>query len=397
MTPKLSKHLALALVLAGITAIANTPAYAQSYCEWVIESAEYPIPMDQRRSQRQYAVDMIEHFHSLGDAAAAKGNPAEAAAAYQQIFNGYNSPEGWMVNYQRCAPSQMYRTTLSKLGKVTDLLVPTWLTRGLLFRSYDEPIPHGVAGLLLNANRYERFKTQMIQEGQQAIPRAKLKRTHQNTIGALKLRIDYLDRVTKQGDNLPPNFTNDFTKLLPEETQNPSLSDVETWFQPLYPKAAEYWLAQDTAAWQAPEPRGEDLTALAQGSFNFDERQAVAASHGALSSANLELRDHPKLLRRIHDRATQRGATLEKLAWYKEAIDYYELANHTDAIARVAGLQEAVEARQKVALATRKDEIMKNIESNEGVVTKKSAAEQQSFEDESASMADEFGFELEED
>lgn len=148
-------------LLFGLTVCAvPATSLANTVCTYISNSAEMPVPFDERESIRTVQSQVLPAFIELGDGAVAKDELAEAAYQYAKVFGPFFH-KGLHYSRVRCADRSVYQNAADNLRRVAREYAPQLIARGH-YLTGDSPrevegLPGGALHLLLIANDYQGF------------------------------------------------------------------------------------------------------------------------------------------------------------------------------------------------------------------------------------------------
>ena len=389
-----------ATVAAGLVFGPSLAAATETICTYIIQSGEYPIPMDEREGDRQVQGRVLPGFVAEGDKLLGEGKQVAAMDAYAKVFAGYFYYKNVMFGAGRCLPTDFYQEAADKLHTVASAVAEQRRTKGYLL---DES-PNTVAifnvvplRLYLISNQYDLFVDHAISYAESEL----LQRDIDGTlVGLVENRLDELKRTREMGTEAHyRQYVNDLTPLLDEELAAfDKLARFEEQLRahlaPLYPKITDHWLAEEA----------KNFATAAKTDGAIPKGMLHGQATGALEAGIRRLARHPQQVARLKARANVRGETLMKMAsadaggealmglmmkdYYAYARDYFDIAGNQEQYAKADQLskerQESVAKRMEVSIRTDVEKMQKSDE------------EQSAFQDETDEMAKEFGFDMEE-
>lgn len=382
--------LAVAIVLIS----ALPAAAAETACTSIIQSAEFPIPMDDRESARQVQARVLPGFAAEGDKLAGEGKLAEAVEAFAKVFSGYQYG-GVYFGDERCLSMDFYQDAADRLRGVASRLAGQRRAQGYLLdesHEYGGDIQPGALRLYLISNQYDSFVSYALEFAESELPERDI---DGQLVAMVRQRLDELERKRELSANEHySRHVNDLTPLLDEELGAFSKlagfdEKLAARLAPLYPKITDHFLAEEATSFkEADKTDGMIQKGMLQG-------QAT----GALEAGIRRLAGHPQQVARLKARANTRGEALMKSApkdsggegmmmkdHYAYAREYFEIAGNQEGYANADRLAEQ---RQETMVKRFEASIRTDIEK-----MKKSDEEQSAFQDETDDMAAEFGFDL---
>ena len=389
-----------AAVAAGLVFGPSLAAATETICTYIIQSGEYPIPMDEREGDRQVQGRVLPGFVAEGDKLLGEGKQVAALDAYAKVFAGYFYYKNVMFGAGRCLPTDFYQEAADKLHTVASAVAERRRTKGYLLdesHEYGGDVQHGALRLYLISNQYDLFVNHAISYAESELLQRDI---DGELVGLVKNRLDELKRTRETGTEAHyRQYVNDLTPLLEEELAAfDKLARFEEQLRahlaPLYPKITDHWLAEESRHFDEFDKTDG---AMPKGMLHGQATGALEAGIGRLAR-------HPQQVARLKARANVRGETLMKMAnadvggealmglmmkdYYAYARDYFEIAGNQEQYAKADRLseerQESVAKRMEASMQTDFEKMQKSEE------------EKSAFQDETDEMAAEFGFDLEE-
>lgn len=366
--------------LLGVVCTFNAPAAAaNTLCTRIIQSGEYPIPMEERESDRQVQARVLPDFIARGDQLVDEGNLAEAVDAYDRVFGGFQY-RGVFFGGGRCLSKEFYQEAADKLRAAANALAKNLTAKNNQHDEPDDPggSQVGALRLYLTSNQYDRFVEQAIAYAESELRQHDIDRA---LVGLVGNRLDALKRMRTEGRN--QQYDNDLTPLLDEELAAFDKLDgfeekLIAHLKPLYPSVTDYWLAE--------EARFHQQLLAADGLIL--KMMLHGKARNRLENGLERLEDHPAELARLKSRANQRGDAFMADGRFEMAEDYFDLAGNAGGRARARYLAGQHDEERFAELA-------KSVESDVRQM-QKSPEEKADFEKETEDMAAEFGFDLDE-
>lgn len=322
-----------------------------------------------------------------GDAQASRGRLAEAASYYLRVFQPFQH-DGSSYSPQRCAEQRIYQDAADKLRTVAEPHAEQLIDKG---HYLTEESPReirstgGALNLLLFANSYDAFIEHSLEYAANEIRERDIDKKLQ---GLVDSRLRRLKTTANNSGMVHAGYIDDTSPLLDEElVAFEKLSGFQerlrTHLKPLYPKITDYWLAVETK-------NHNDLVAFSndmrQSLLDIQQSRLIASATGAIGAGITRLAKHPREIKRLQDRANERGKTFMSQEKYTAARAYFKVAGNdkrwaqTDTLVR----RDEQESLEKIKAATLAD-VEKMQKTDEGKAA---------FEEEAADMAKEFGFDL---
>jgi hypothetical protein len=356
---------------------------AETLCTRIIQSGEYPIPMDEREGDRQVQGHVLPGFVAEGDRLAGEGKLADAVAAYAKVFSGFQY-RGVYFSGGRCLSKDFYQTAADKLRAVASELAERRRAKGYMLdesHEYGGEFQRGALRLYLTSNQYDEFVSKAFAYAASELRERDIDR---ELVGLVNNRLDELRRQRERGTEAHNRgLVNDLTPLLDEELAAFDKlggfgERLAAQLEPLYPKLTDQWLAEE-ARFHQQLLATDGLTA---------QMMLHDKARNSLEDGIDRLADHPAEVARLQARADQRGRVFMTAGRFESAEAYFDLAGNEAERARAARLAE-----QQSDERSRK--LVQGVEADVRKM-QKSEDEKAAFEKEAEDMAAEFGFDLDE-
>jgi len=392
----------LGTVAAGLLFGLSSATATETICTYIIQSGEYPIPMDEREGDRQVQARVKPGFVAEGDNLAGKGKPVAAMDAYAKVFSGFQY-RGVFFDAGRCLSVEFYQGAADKLRVVASAIAEQRRAKGYLLdesHEYGGDMQPGALRLYLISNQYDLFVSHAISYAESELLR---RDTDGALVGLIENRLDELERTREIGTEAHyRQYVNDLTPLLDEELAAFDKlvnfdEKLKAHLAPLYPTITDHWLAEEARHFDEFEQTDGVLP----------KKMFLERAGGALEAGADRLVEHPRQVARLKARANARGKALMKMAstdasgeglkelmaldYHAYARTYFEFAGNQEQSAKAGRLsderQEAVAKEMEMTEVSIRADVEK---------MQKSEAEQAAFQEKADEMAAEFGFDLEE-
>jgi len=367
------------LLITGLVLVAGESS-AISLCTSVPDHEAYPVPMDERESDRTIRNRLFNGLIERGDTQAAKGRPGRAAAYYLGVFAPFQH-NGFSYGPRRCADPSIYQQAADKLRTVAIPYAEKLIADGEYESAgkYDE-LRGGALYLLLYSNSYDAFIKNSFEYAVRELP-------DRDVDGYLQGLIDgRLRKLRSAADTTAFThsgyYVDDTAPLLDEERAAfDELADFQSQLQahlkPLYPKITDSRLDEEANSYRELNAHDAEFVQMQNAQYGID----------ALGQGLSRLRNHPAEVRRLKARGNERGEALMAREKYALARLYFDVAGNDEAKARADSLAEQDAEERLVRLKSDAQELIDNMQ--------KTDAEKAEFEAEADAMAKEFGFDLE--
>jgi len=381
MSKRSRQLLSIAIALAASWSV---PLHAATLCTHIIQAAEYPIPMDERESERQVQARIKPEFVADADKLASDGELAAAVDVYAKVFSGFSYRGLFFGNY-RCLPTSFYEDAADRVRSAATELAAQRMSRGYFLderHEYGGDTRDGALWLFLVSNQYDAFTEHAFDYATSEIR----ERDIDHELGDMvQRRLTALDRMRQYDSTAWRDLEDDSTQMLDAELAAfDKLADFDARLRahlaPRYPEITDFWLAEET--------RHHDELVRTGNKTMFGLEMGAGAPVVALEEGVQRLEAHPIQVERLTTRANSRGEAFMATGQYAIARDYFEVAGNSEAFARADELATDKMDRQAREVTTALEADVEKFQKTE--------EEKASFEKDTDEMAREFGFDLDE-